>query len=495
MCLVEMGYTQDLERNFSKWSLLGICFALTNSWFGISASLVTGISSGGPIVTVYGIIIVTLINGCVAVSLAELISAFPNSGGQYYWASVLAPPEWSDVLAYTTGFVGYAGSIFTCASVAVSIGSSLMGMIQINHPALTIERWMVFIAYQIFNFVAYLFNCYGKSLPAVGSFFLYVSLVSFVTITVTVLAKSSPKREAKFVFATFVNNTGWESGAIAFIVGLINPNWSFSCLDSATHLAEEVPHPERNIPFAIMGTIAIGFFTSFVYSVSMFFSMKNLDDLVSTPTWTPILELYRQATDSVPAATFMEFLICFTGLGCQVACHTWQARLCWSFSRDRGLPGSRYWVKVHPKMGVPWNAHTMSCFIVGLLGLLYIGSTTAFNSMVAACIVLLYISYAIPVVLLLIKGRTNIQPGPFWLGPFGHFCNYVLLAWTLFTLIMYSFPYTKPVTTGTMNYVSVVYAVTFAIIGLYWVVRGKRTFRSREEREGVVSTIPVPEIN
>ncbi|KAF8250557.1 amino acid transporter [Wilcoxina mikolae CBS 423.85] len=484
-----MGYTQDLERNFSKWSLLGICFALTNSWFGISASLITGINSGGPIVTVYGIIIVTLINGCVAVSLAELISAMPNSGGQYFWASVLAPPEWSNFLAYITGFVGYAGSIFTCASVALSIGASLMGMIQINHPELTIQRWMVFVAYQVFNFVAYIFNCYGKTLPGVANFFLFVSLASFATITITVLAKSSPKKDAKFVFGTFVNNTGWESGGIAFIVGLINPNWSFSCLDSATHLAEEVPRPERNIPFAIMGTIAIGFVTSFIYSIAMFFSMSDLEQLVNTPTLTPILELYYQATGSVPGATFMEFLICFTGLGCQIACHTWQARLCWSFARDRGLPGSSYWSKVHPKMGIPFNAHTMSCIVVGILGLLYIGSTTAFNSMVTACIVLLYISYAIPIVLLLMRGRDNIPHGPFWLGRFGHFCNYVLLAWTVFTLGMYSVPYTMPVTPGTMNYVSAVYAGVFLIIFVYWFARGKRTFRSREEREGTSQAI------
>ena len=89
---------------------------------------------------------------------------------------------------------------------------------------------MVFVAYQIFNFFAYLFNCYGKTLPFFGNFFLYVSLVSFVVITIAVVAKSSPKQDARFVFAEFVNNTGWESGGIAFIVGLINPNWSFSCL-------------------------------------------------------------------------------------------------------------------------------------------------------------------------------------------------------------------------------------------------------------------------
>ena len=355
-----------------------------------------------------------------------------------------------------------------------------------------IERWMVFVAYQLFNFVAYLFNCYGKTLPALGNLFLYVSLVSFITITITVLAKASPKREAKFVFANFVNNTGWESGAIAFIVGLINPNWSFSCLDSATHLAEEVPSPERNIPFAIIGTVAIGFVTSFPYAIAMFFSMQDLDELVNTPTWTPIMALYFQATKSIPLSTFLEFLICFTGLGCQIACHTWQARLCWSFARDRGLPGSRYWSLVSPRMGIPFYAHTMSCIVVGILGLLYIGSTTAFNSMVTACIVLLYISYSIPVVLLLMKGRDNIKHGPFWLGGFGHFCNYVLLLWTAFTLVMYSFPYAKPVTAGSMNYVSAVYAVTFAIITVYWAVRGKRTFRSREEREGIVNTIPMP---
>lgn len=89
---------------------------------------------------------------------------------------------------------------------------------------------MVFVVYQIFNFVAYIFNCYGKTLPGVANFFLFVSLVSFVTITIAVLAKSSSKKDAKFVFGTFVNNTGWESGGIAFIVGLINPNWAFSCL-------------------------------------------------------------------------------------------------------------------------------------------------------------------------------------------------------------------------------------------------------------------------
>ena len=109
--------------------------------------------------------------------------------------------------------------------------------------------------------------------------------------------------------------------------------------------------------------------------------------------------------------------------------------------------------------------------------------------MVTACIVLLYISYCIPVICLLKKGRNNIKHGPFWLGGFGHFCNYVLLLWTLFTLVMYSFPYTMPVTPDTMNYVCVVYFVVLAIGIIYWITRGKTTFRSRDERVEEVDNI------
>lgn len=117
---------------------------------------------------------------------------------------------------------------------------------------------------------------------------------------------------------------------------------------------------------------------------------------------------------------------------------------------------SPWLAKVDKRLDVPLNAHMASCAIVAVLGFLYMGSYTAFNSMVTACIVLLYISYAVPVVCLLLRGRNNIQHGPFWLGKWGAVANYVLLAWTLFTLIMYSFPAVYPVEASNMNYVSAV---------------------------------------
>ena len=309
-----------------------------------------------------------------------------------------------------------------------------------------IQPWMVVVGYELCNAFAFFFNCYGKVLPFIANTTLWVSLLSFLVIIITVPAVAPTHQTAQFVFATFVNNTGWKQNGIAFIVGLINTNWAFACLDCATHMAEEVHRPEKMIPIAIMGTVAIGFVTAWFYSIAMFFSMNNLDQLFATLTGVPILELFYQALRNKAGAIVLEVLIIVTGVGCLIASHTWQARLCWSFARDRGLPGSRFLATVNRQLDVPLWAHLVSCVIVAILGLLYLGSYTAFNSMVTACIVLLYLSYAIPVVCLLIKGRNNIAHGPFWMGPIGLLSNIVLLLWTAFTFVMYSFPVVMPAT-------------------------------------------------
>lgn len=231
------------------------------------------------------------------------------------------------------------------------------------------------------NIFCFLFNCYGKTLPHVAQVTLWTSLISFAIILITVPAVAPTHQHAKFVFATFINNTGWAEGGIAFIVGLVNTNWSFACLDCATHLAEEVHQPERMIPIAIMGTVAIGFVTSWFFSMAMFFSIVgDFSAILTTATTVPILELFYQALNNRAGAIVLEALIIATGLGCLVASHTWQSRLCWSFARDRGLPGHRWLSQVHPRLDVPVNAHFVSCVIVAIVGCLYLASLTAFNS-------------------------------------------------------------------------------------------------------------------
>ena len=470
LALAQMGYTQEMKRNYTWFSLLGVGFSLTNSWWGISAALITGINSGGPVQIVYGLLFFALISTCVGISLSELASALPNAGGQYFWANELAPKRYANFASYLTGWFAWAGSIFTSASVALGTASAAVGCYQLSHPDLCVSSlmmlifarpltsvrsvilpWHVWVAYLVINVFAFIWNCNAKTLPIIAQISLFTSLISFFVILVTVPAKAPTHQNARFVFANFVNNTGWSANGIAFIVGLINTNYSFACLDCATHLAEEVHRPEKMVPIAILGTVAIGFVTSWFFSIGLFFSMDSLADLQTTPTLVPILALFNQALKSTAGAIVLEALVIATGIWCLVASHTWQSRLCWSFARDGGLPFSKFLSHVNPRVDVPLRAHFVSCVIVTVLGLLYLGSYTAFNSMVTACIVLLYVSYAIPVICLLIRGRNNIHHGPFWMGPFGLLANIVLLLWTCFTIIMYSFPAVKPVSAGSKS--------------------------------------------
>ncbi|OBA20392.1 amino acid transporter [Metschnikowia bicuspidata var. bicuspidata NRRL YB-4993] len=459
----------ELKRTFSVWSVLGIGFGLTNSWFGISASLVTGIQSGGPLMIVYGIIIIAFISYNIGITLSELSSAIPSAGGQYVWTRVLSPRKYSGFLAYLCGSLAYAGSLFTSASMALSLALTIMGFWNLMHPAHVTRTWELFVVYQLVNASLVVFNCYGKYLPYIANGALYTSLFSYTVITLTVLVCARGNYQlADFVFVKFENNTGWQSAGIAFIVGLINPNWSFSCLDSASHLAEEVHNADRVIPIAILGTVTIGMVTSLTYAISMFFCVTNLDDIINNGTGLPILDIYYQALNNKAGAICLGTLMLLTGIGCTVSSHTWQARLCWSFSRDNGLPFSKYLSIVDPNLGVPLNAHLVSSVLVAILGCLYLASLTAFNSMVVGCITFLLLSYMVPTLCLLYRGRNNIRHGCFWLGNWGLFANIMTVAWTVFALVFFSLPSEMPVSASSMNYVSAVYAV-YAVLAMgYW---------------------------
>ena len=57
-----------------------LCFA---GLYGI------GLLYGGPVVLVWGWVLASILTICVSLALSELSSAFPVSGGLYFWAFIL----------------------------------------------------------------------------------------------------------------------------------------------------------------------------------------------------------------------------------------------------------------------------------------------------------------------------------------------------------------------------------------------------------------------
>ena len=79
---------------------------------------------------VYGIMIIAAVSMCIAITLSELASAMPNAGGQYYWTMKLAPPKYAPFFSYMCGAFAWAGSVFTSASVTISIASLFGGNVR-----------------------------------------------------------------------------------------------------------------------------------------------------------------------------------------------------------------------------------------------------------------------------------------------------------------------------------------------------------------------------
>lgn len=82
--LAALGVRRELQRNFSPLSMLGLAFAILNSWTALSASLSLALPSGGPTSVVWGLVTAGICNLCLAASLAEFLSAYPTAGGEYF---------------------------------------------------------------------------------------------------------------------------------------------------------------------------------------------------------------------------------------------------------------------------------------------------------------------------------------------------------------------------------------------------------------------------
>ena len=132
------------------------------------------------------------------------------------------------------------------------------------------------------------------------------------------------------------------------------------------------------------------------------------------------------------------------------------------------FPLSRVWSRVNHRLGVPVWSLILLTVIQMLLGLINLGSTSAFTAFVSVGVVALAVSYAIPIGISLFSGRSEVNRARFSCGPLlGTIVNIVALCWITFELVLFSMPTPLPVTAASMNYASVVF-VGFMTISAFW---------------------------
>lgn len=243
--------------------------------------------------------------------------------------------------------------------------------------------------------------------------------------------------------------------------------------------------PSRNAPLAIAITLTIAFGTGLTYLIALMFSVQDYAALAATPTGLPLAELFRQVTRSSGGAFGLTFIL-FVALGpCVVSSQLSTSRVLWAFARDDAVPFARFVARVSPRFGVPLNAQLAVAACVAALGCLYLGSTTAFNSMLGAAVTINNVAYLIPIGTNLLTGRRRMHRGHFHMGSFwGWVVNGVTVGWLLFAIVFFSFPYSMPVATESMNYTCVVVgALPFVILAWWFVARAdyKRKISTHKE--------------
>lgn len=83
------GHTGELPRQFSALSTLSLAFTITNSWIAYSAVFVIPLIAGGGPCVIYSLVVGFVVCSFITLGLAELASAFPTSGGQYQYVTML----------------------------------------------------------------------------------------------------------------------------------------------------------------------------------------------------------------------------------------------------------------------------------------------------------------------------------------------------------------------------------------------------------------------
>jgi choline transport protein len=131
---------------------------------------------------------------------------------------------------------------------------------------------------------------------------------------------------------------------------------------------------------------------------------------------------------------------------------TTSSRMTYAFARDGGLPWSKFFAKVHPRLGQPLNALMLAAGLTILFGLILIGSSSAFNALISASVVALGVSYAIPIAINVCRGRRMLPERAFALPNLvGWAANLLGLAYTIVTTVLFLFPPELPVTTTNMS--------------------------------------------
>ena len=417
--LHKMGYAQELSRRMHGFSNFAVAFSIICILAGGITSFQVGFSTGGGFTTIVGWIAGSTYAMIVAFSMAQIASAYPTAGGLYHWSSILGGRAWG----WVTAWFNMLGLIFVIASVNVGVYNLFVGLILGNIFNINTSAWgfeQQTIAVVLITAAQGLFNHFGiRTTTKLIDFSGYLILVIAILLTGTMLY-SAPHLDFSRLFA-FTNFSGDPGGDVVphatspfylFLLALLYPLYTITGFDGSAHTSEETVDARRNVPRGIINSIV----WSAIFGLAMAGAfILAMPDTVKAAGQGGSVILNLMAAMPVPniLKDLLYIGIVLANFLCALAGVTSTSRMIYAFSRDGGLPGSKFLKRVDTKHRSPVYA-IWATVILSIAATLY---SPAFAALAAGCAMFLYISYAMPIAAgLLAEGKTWTEFGPFCLG-------------------------------------------------------------------------------
>ncbi|KAI0944536.1 hypothetical protein AcW1_002218 [Taiwanofungus camphoratus] len=419
---------------------------------------------------VWGWLVASLFILLVGMSMAELASAAPTSGGLYFWTHSLSSPRWRNLLAWIVGYANTIGSIAAIASIDWGCAVQMMAAASIGST----DQTFVATSAQTFGVYAAIILshavicCLGtKVLARLQSVYVVLNILLCLGVIIALPAAtpSEYRNSASYAFGNFTNLNGWPDG-YAFILSFLAPLWTICSFDSSVHISEEASNAATAVPWAIVYAIGIAGVLGWAINVALAFCMgTDLNAIMDSPIGQPMAQIFfnsfgQKGTLGVWAiVVLVQYMM---GSSMVLAA----SRQSFAFSRDGALPFSGWLYRMNSFTKTPVNTVWFTCGWALILGLLVFAGDEAINAVFSLSVVALYIAYSIPIAARFL-GENDFTPGPFNLGRLSGPVATISVLWMAFMGVVFLFPTTPHTDTQDMNYTVVVLG-GILILSLVW---------------------------
>ncbi|CAI6339916.1 unnamed protein product [Periconia digitata] len=476
------GYTPVFRREFGSLATFSFAVSIGGVFSSVATTFVYPLQAGGSAAVVWCWLISGI--GCMAIALSvsELVSAYPTCGGLYYTVSQLAAKNHAPILSWLTGWLNILGQLAGVAAsewgaaglllAVLSISSDFTYLPSVEHAVATMAGMVV-----LSGIVNSLSTYWIAKLTSSYVIFHVLVLLScsIALLTMATTANGNPRHTAKYVFTDIENQSGWPS-AWSFMFGFLSVSWTMSDYDATAHIAEEIQNPDIKAPWAISMGMLFTFVAGWLYNIVLCFVMGDItgvDSILASPIQQPVAQIFYNVLGKRGSIVFTTCAFIILKFG-NISAMQSTTRTIYALSRDRLLPCSNIWTTILPTTGIPMNAVWLTVVLATAINLIGLGSYPAIAGVFNVCAIALDLSYCIPILCKIYYGR--FVRGPWHLGRYSMLINIYACLWTCFVVVIFMMPTNLPVTPETMNYAAVYLIAILMFLMVYWGTHGRKSF-------------------